>query len=790
MATRRSRKKQPISKWRIVFFFLFSVLALSIVVSIFVPPEGFLQTIGSALKAYFGVIVLFIPYFIFLFGALLIGLHFAVNLLKKGFFIFIVSFFFTAFLTVIFCRINPDYIFLLGGRLIGGVVLALQGLVGGIISWLILYSLFITSIVIFTGWDIATDINSILGKLKQENKKRKTVMPFTGFDEQIQQDIPVEVNPWLPGKNQQEKPESIVIPEFETDTIQPEVIVSPVTDVMEQISDSADIQTSFQEPVIVKQEPEELPVDISKSAKQEPEKPPIDISKPIKKVTKPKDKKQKAKIVYKESKFDSSITSFSTQDEYDLPDLDFLALPKEGERQGQTPAEIEDRAKLLVSKLADFGVKCSVADSCPGPVLTRYELTPGIGVKVSKILNLSDDLALALKAKRIRILAPIPGKGAVGIEVPNTNPETVYLREILTKFNKEIIPVALGKNIEGHPYITDLTKMPHLLVAGATGSGKSVCVHAILSTILLTRSPYQVRLALIDPKMLELSAYKGIPHLWSPVVIQANKAKYLLNALVKEMEDRYSHLAGSGVRSIAEYNARFGPDQTDEYLPYIVVVIDELADLMMVSAREIEPAVARLAQMARAVGIHLVVATQRPSVDVLTGVIKANFPSRIAFNVGSIVDSRTILDMKGAEKLLGKGDMLFVPAASPEPIRVHGSFISTAETIALVKYWQEQPKLDFEYEPPDDENGNLYDPGELDFDDPLLDEVKRVIIAQQRASVSMVQRKFRVGYARAGKLIDMLERMGVVGPFVGSKPRQVLVKPQPVAEKEKESGEN
>ena len=370
------------------------------------------------------------------------------------------------------------------------------------------------------------------------------------------------------------------------------------------------------------------------------------------------------------------------------------------------------------------------------------------------------------------------------------NPETVYLREILTKFNKEIIPVALGKNIEGHPYITDLTRMPHLLVAGATGSGKSVCIHAILSTILLTRSPYQVRLALIDPKMLELSAYEGVPHLWSPVVVQASKAKYLLNALVKEMEDRYAHLAGSKVRSIAEYNARFGPDQTDEYLPYIVVVIDELADLMMVSAREIEPAVARLAQMARAVGIHLVVATQRPSVDVLTGVIKANFPSRIAFNVGSIVDSRTILDMKGAEKLLGKGDMLFVPAASPEPIRVHGSFISTAETTDLVKYWKEQPKLDFEYEPPDDENGNLYDPGELDFDDPILDEVKRVIIAQQRASVSMVQRKFRVGYARAGKLIDMLERMGVVGPFVGSKPRQVLVKPQSVAEKEKEPSEN
>jgi S-DNA-T family DNA segregation ATPase FtsK/SpoIIIE len=629
-------------------------------------------------------------------------------------------------LSLILCRINPEYLCVAGGQLSARVVLAAEGFVGGIVSWIGLFSLFMISVVVFTGWDIAEDINSILGRCKNRKKTAVSQRRVPELSEDTGENLSGAENPWVQHTDA----------EISVSGIRPAPTTAEASEV------------------------EDYPVKTGGTVK-----PPVDINEPVKTVS---NTRKQAK----------PRSTHDTGDQYSLPAADFLSLPADGERHGQTQAEIDDRAALLVGKLSDFGVECTIADSCPGPVLTRYELTPGVGVKVNRILNLSDDLALALAAKRIRILAPIPGKGAVGIEVPNKNPETVYLREIITRFRNERIPVALGKRLEGQPFIVDLTDMPHLLIAGATGSGKSVCVHAIISTILLTRSPYQVKLAMIDPKMLELSAYKGIPHLWAPVVVQTSKARYLLEALVKEMEERYALLARTGVRSIAEYNRRFGPDQPEEYLPYIVVVIDELADLMMVSSRDVEPAIARLAQMARAVGIHLVIATQRPSVDVITGVIKANFPSRIAFNVGSKTDSRTILDMNGAEKLLGKGDMLFIPAASPEPVRVHGSFISTEETRALVDFWREQPEMPFEYEPPDDEHGNLYDPGVLDFDDPILEEVKRVVVAQQRASVSMIQRKFRVGYARAGKLIDMLEQLGVVGPHLGSKPRDVLVKPE------------
>ncbi len=740
-------KKQPLKKWRIILFFFFLFTALAVMVSLIAPPSGFMETVGIYLSGSLGLLVLFVPIFLFLTGSLILKLNYAEKWLRLSGAVLICSFFFAAMISLILCRIKADYLYLAGGLLTGRVVLAIQGLVGGVIGWVGLFSLFTISVVIFTGWDISADINSILGRCKAGTAVKKTgrSKPSRKIEKEPHShplpdsdsmQLPLETaNPWI-----QHPPEKI------------------------QVINDPPVQAPLEEEV-------ELTV-----PQKDPESkaPPVDISGGFKSgsvKTKTRKNKNKAKKAKPNSELD-------TGDQYVLPGADFLSLPADGERQNQTTAEIEDRAKLLVSKLRDFGVECAIADSCPGPVLTRYELTPGVGVKVNRILNLSDDLALALAAKRIRILAPIPGKGAVGIEVPNRHPETVYLREIISRFKNELIPVALGKRLEGQPFIVDLTSMPHLLIAGATGSGKSVCVHAIISTILLTRSPYQVKLAMIDPKMLELSAYKGIPHLWAPVVVQTTKARYLLEALVKEMEERYALLARTGVRSIKEYNRRFGPDQSEENLPYIVVVIDELADLMMVSARDVEPAIARLAQMARAVGIHLVIATQRPSVDVITGVIKANFPSRIAFNVGSKTDSRTILDMNGAEKLLGKGDMLFVPAASPEPVRVHGSFISTEETKALVDFWREQPELPFEYEPPDDEHGNLYDPGVLNFDDPILDEVRRVVIAQQRASVSMVQRKFRVGYARAGKLIDMLEQLGVVGPHVGSKPRDVLVKPE------------
>ena len=440
-----------------------------------------------------------------------------------------------------------------------------------------------------------------------------------------------------------------------------------------------------------------------------------------------------------------------------------------------TDETLDDLSSLLMEKLQDFGIDCNVSGSYPGPVITRFEVEPGPGIKVNKFVSLSDDLALALKARRIRILAPIPGKGAVGIEVPNPTPETVYLREVMDAITTEKLPIALGKMIEGKPYVADITTMPHLLIAGATGSGKSVCMHSIIASLLLTRTPSQVRLAMIDPKMLELSIYEGIPHLWAPVVIETDKATGLLEALVSEMENRYKRLSRIGVRSIDEFNSRLTPESEDERLPYIVVFIDELADLMLTVSREIEPAISRLAHMARAVGIHMVLATQRPSVDVITGVIKANFPSRIAFNVQSKTDSRTILDMNGAEKLLGKGDMLYLPTTSPEPVRVHGSFISTEETRTIVEHLRDQPEVPFEFEFPDDDSWNIGDPFVVKIDDPLFSKAKQVVVHTQQGSVSIIQRRLRVGYSRAASLIDMLEQAGIVGPFQGSKARAVLV---------------
>lgn len=718
MAAKRKKKGKPAGKWRSVLFFVFLFLSLATAVSIVFPQGAFLKSAGGGITGFLGILSAFVPVSLFLTGSLILGLGFSVKWLRITGALFITCFFLSACVTVILCRIDPELIHLTGGRLSANTVLAVESLVGGVTGWIAFFILFMISVVVFTDWDLPADMGSLFSRLGGSRSGKKPRIRTEPVVLSSQADPEPEPEP---------EPENLNVWKREEETVTQGGTAKTAAD---------------------------------------------------RSNTEPPEKKRKPARVSP-----VTVTALSgDENEYRLPGMDFLALPSKGERNRQTESEIQERASILVDKLAAFGVECTVTDYCPGPVLTRYELKPGPGVKVNRILNLADDLSLALAAKRIRILAPIPGKGAVGIEIPNRNPETVYLRELLSSLRNERIPVALGKRLEGEPFIADLTEMPHLLIAGATGSGKSVCVHAIVSTILLTRTPYQVKLAMIDPKMLELSAYKGIPHLWAPVIIQPSKAKYLLEALVREMEERYALLARTGVRSISEYNKRFGKDQVEEHLPYIVVIIDELADLMMTCARDVEPPITRLAQMARAVGIHLVVATQRPSVDVITGVIKANFPSRIAFNVQSMTDSRTILDMNGAEKLLGQGDMLFVPAASPEPVRIHGSYVSTEETRALVAFWSSQPEIAFEYEPPDDEGGNLYDPGELDFDDPLLEEVKDVVVSQQRASVSMIQRKFRVGYARAGKLIDMLERMGVVGPHLGSKPREVLVKPQSTEE--------
>src|SRR5438876_8039418 len=464
-----------------------------------------------------------------------------------------------------------------------------------------------------------------------------------------------------------------------------------------------------------------------------------------------------------------------------------------------TAAELTTEANLLLANLADFGIEGRVTEIHPGPVVTTFEFAPAAGVKVNQIVSREDDLALALRAQRIRIIAPIPGKGTVGVEIPNRRRRTVYLREVLPSQAAETSDAALklplGVDVVGQPFVADLTRMPHVLVAGATGSGKSVCLNAIITGLLFQHGPDTLRLLMVDPKMLELSAYNGIPHLVMPVVTEAKKASRALRWAVSEMEKRYKLMATCGARNILAYNEKVAaglvprapghPDGSEGGVPdrlsYVVVVIDELADLMLTAPAEIEEPIARLAQMARAVGIHLVLATQRPSVDVITGVIKANFPSRIAFQVASKTDSRTVLDMNGAENLLGHGDMLFTPAGKPEPYRVHGAYVSEDETARVVEFWRAKaspgvaPPLATEpvnLEKEEEEGG----PGEEGgVDDALVREAARLVVGHQQGSTSLLQRRLKVGYSRAGRLMDQLEELGVVGPFQGSKAREVLV---------------
>lgn len=440
-------------------------------------------------------------------------------------------------------------------------------------------------------------------------------------------------------------------------------------------------------------------------------------------------------------------------------------------------------AKKLEETLKSFGVEARVVNVSRGPAVTRYELQPNPGVKVSKIVNLSDDISLNLAASGVRIEAPIPGKAAIGIEVPNKEVEAVFLKEVIQskefRDNPSKLTFALGKDISGQNMVADIGKMPHLLVAGATGSGKSVCINSIIISLLYKANPNEVKLLMIDPKVVELGIYNGIPHLLIPVVTDAKKAAGALNWAVQEMVNRYKLFADKGVRDIKGYNAVAKPEEGEEPLPQIVIIIDELADLMMVAPNDVEDAICRLAQMARAAGMHLVIATQRPSVDVITGVIKANIPSRIAFAVSSQVDSRTILDMAGAEKLLGKGDMLFYPVGEPKPIRVKGTFVSDKEVERVVEYIKAQGEAEYNENIIEKINSEKEtqeaDPGD---NDELLPQAIELVVETGQASVSLIQRKFKVGYARAARIIDQMEARGIVGGFEGSKPRQVLISKQ------------
>ncbi len=477
---------------------------------------------------------------------------------------------------------------------------------------------------------------------------------------------------------------------------------------------------------------------------------------------------------------DTHKESLPNGKEYHMPPLALLN-PPQNNGENSAGRDITGRINKLEQILESFGIKAKVINVSAGPAITRYELQPPPGIKVSKIVSLSDDIALGMATTGVRIEAPIPGKAAVGIEVPNSEVDMVTLYELLEtrefSGSSSRLTVAFGKDIAGTPILADLAKMPHLLIAGATGSGKSVCVNTLICSILFKAAPDEVKFLMVDPKMVELANYNDIPHLVSPVVTDAKKAAGALRWAVREMESRYDLFAAAGVRDITRYNALFGefelePGQTP--LPYIVLIIDELADLMMVAPADVEDSICRLAQMARAAGIHLVVATQRPSVDVITGLIKANIPSRVSFAVSSQMDSRTILDMGGAEKLLGKGDMLFFPVGAAKPVRVQGAFLSDKEVENLVDFLKDQARPVYNEEVLQEQPGGI-EKVETDDNDELLPQAAKIFIESGTASISMLQRRLHVGYSRAARLVDIMERRGIVGGFEGSKPRAVLM---------------
>lgn len=462
---------------------------------------------------------------------------------------------------------------------------------------------------------------------------------------------------------------------------------------------------------------------------------------------------------------------------YRFPTLDLLNDPPYV-KSSVSEEELNETAKILKQTLSTFGVEIEGEriEIYPGPVITRYEFKPAAGIKVNQVVNLADDLALAMRARKVRIVAPVPGKAAIGVEIPNKSSQMVYLKEILNSpafQNADAkLSLALGKTSSGEPFVTDLGKMPHLLIAGSTGSGKSVCINAITTSLLYRLAPEEVRFVMIDPKMLELSVYQGIPHIERSVITDPKVAEHVLSEIVIEMEHRYRKLAKSGVRNIEDFNRK---QKIESILPYIIIIVDELADLMMSSSTRVESLVTRLAQMARAVGIHLILATQRPSVDVITGLIKANFSARIAFQVASKIDSRTILDTNGAEKLLGSGDMLFIATGHPEPRRLHGAYISSEETGRIVDFIKAQ---NYSVEPLEilrTQPEEMIVQQEAEKDEDLFRKAVELVIRHKQGSVSLLQRRLAIGYQRAARLIDQLEEEGIVGPYDGSKAREVLV---------------
>ena len=667
------------------------------------------------------------------------------------------------------CKMGIDG---MGGGLIGESIAALLNLCFGLIATrVILWSMLIVTASITTGITFSAIIIAIKESLDDViTATRKEYVSVS--------------------KNSKVKPKYKNSEKFKRITSQADLIESAGQlsfDLDGEYEDEEEYEEVEEEEVeeIVESDPEKLDADVLESLQDDEEE--MERLKAEKENTKKNikqlfsKKKQEPEEPNEAEVLELEHNQMEEYENYEFPPVELL---KEAKRTGKdySTKELKEIAIKLQKTLASFGVDAKVTNVIRGPTVTRYELQPNVGVKVSKILNLSDDIALNLAAKSIRIEAPIPGKSAVGIEVPNKTTEMVTMREVIESDNfknaSSKVSFTLGKTIDGESYVADISKMPHMLISGSTGSGKSVCINSIIMSILYKATPNEVKLILIDPKVVELGVYNGIPHLLIPVVTDPKKAAGALNWAVQEMVNRYNLFASKGVRDIKGYNELLRNEGEEGILPQIVIVVDELADLMMVAPNDVEDAICRLAQMARAAGMYLIIATQRPSVDVITGIIKANIPSRIAFTVSSQIDSRTILDMGGAEKLLGRGDMLFLPVGEAKPIRLQGAFVSDGEIESVVEMVKSSTPAVY--------NENIIEklakadapaptPDAEDDCDELLTDAIELAVNMGQISASMIQRKFRVGYARAGRIVDQMEERGIVSESQGSKPRKVLI---------------
>lgn len=652
-------------------------------------------------------------------------------------------------------EILPESLPLGGGLIGGGILFVLRkffGIDGGII---ILFALVIGAVLLSTTWSLAVGLLKTKQQASQGIKTAKKTVSST-YDKFVE----VEEKFKNSFYNQE------VDKNFERPLPETPAHLKPIEDkdifVPEQIEKSVEFSIQYME---------DKKLDLEKEAVKEAV---LEENLPIKN---PVERLAENKIALV-GESNSAATSGAVR-EYQLPNVRFILNKTIKQKNSKLEKEIATNAKILEETLQSFNVQASIVNACHGPAVTRYELEPAAGVKVSKIVNLADDISLKLAAPSVRIEAPIPGKAAIGIEVPNKELSGVQLREVLESelflTAKSKLTVGLGMDIGGEAIFADLAKMPHLLVAGATGSGKSVCINTIITSVLFKAKPDEVKFILIDPKMVELSNYNGIPHLMVPVVTDAKKAASVLNWAVQEMEKRYAKFASHGVRDMERYNRSVEMDK----MPAVVIIIDELADLMMVAPSDVENAICRLAQKARAAGIHLILATQRPSVDVITGIIKANIPSRISFSVSSQIDSRTILDMGGAEKLLGKGDMLYYPIGASKPVRVQGAFVSDTEVESLLDFIRQQGAEIEENE----EIISFTESAVLDEtdkkkevqQDELLEKAIHIVLETGQASSSSLQRRFRIGYTRAARLIDTMEEMHIVGASSGSKGRDILM---------------